>query len=193
MFAAWYGKFIAWYRKEWRRHRIAAALLNSERGVEIIGDDHFVRLTTEALDLLKSKVPDVYALLRKHVGCIVSSKPQRYSSRPFAACCLTYLLACAPTTAVLMRPYGSELPIETRAAFLAHEAYHAELYRVAQDGNPSRKPPRDAYSGERAETLCVAYECDVMRRLGVDEWDVQRFEQQLKTKWWESDGDGWDV
>jgi hypothetical protein len=143
---------------------------NSRGGVTIVGDNAFVRETTAALKLLKNRTPDVYALLQKHIGCVVSSKPTRVSSHFFAACCVTSLLAYAPTTVVLMRPYGSELPIEERAGILAHETYHAELYRRAQNGDRHQVPPENAYAGERAETLCVAYQCEVLRRLGLDEW-----------------------
>jgi hypothetical protein len=57
----------------------------------------------------------------------------------------------------------------------------------------TRAPPKNAYSGERAETLCVAYECDVLRRLGLDEWDVHRQARMLESKWWEAPGDGWSL
>src|SRR5215469_8627364 len=81
--------FRVWSRRGSTRRRIVKALLNSGGEVVVIGDDAFVRATTEALELLKNKTPDVYALLRKHIGCIVSSKPKRVSSRSFAAaCCL---------------------------------------------------------------------------------------------------------
>ena len=183
--------FRTWYRRAMKRRRIVKALFNSRGGVTILGDDAFVRATTAALELLKNRTPDVHALLQKHIGCVVTSKPTRVSSHVFAACCLTGLLAYAPTTVVLMRPYGSELPIEKRAGILAHETYHAELYRRAQNGNPHQAPPENAYSGERAETLCVAYQCDVLRRLGLDEWDIDRQVRKLKSKWWEAPGDGW--
>ena len=185
--------FKRWYRRAITRHRMLKAVFNPRGGVVIIGDGGFVRATTEALELLKNKTPDVYALLQKHIGCIVSSKPTRFSKQAFAACCITSLLALAPTTAVLMRPYGSELSIEQRAGVLAHETYHAELYRRAQNSNPRQAVPENAYSGEHEESLCVAYQCDVLRRLGVDEWDIHQQKLSLKSKWWESPGDGWDI
>jgi hypothetical protein len=185
--------FKRWYRRAITRHRMLRAILHPRGGVVIIGDCGFVRATTEALELLKNKTPDAYALLQKHVGCIVSSKPTRVSKQPFAACCITGLLALAPTTAVLMRPYGSELSIEQRAGILAHETYHAELYRLAERRHPGQKVPKDAYLGEYAESLCVAYECGVLRRLGADVFYIYRVERQLESKWWESSGDGWDV
>ena len=194
MFKAWYRRFKARYRIAITRRRIVNALFNPRGGVVIIGDDAFVRATTEALELLKNKTPDVYALLQKHIGCVVSSKPKRVSSQSFAACCLVSLLAHFSTTAVLMRPYGAELRIEQRAGILAHETYHAELYRLAQSRNPRQKRPDTIYySGEYAETLCISYECKVLRRLGADEWTIYRTERMLESKWWEAPGDGWDI
>ena len=183
--------FKAWYRRVITRHRIVKALCRPRGGVVIVGDDAFVRMTTQALELLKNNTPDVYALLQRHIGCVVASKPTRVSRPAFAACCLASLLAYSPTTVVLMRPYGSELSIEKRAGVLAHEAYHAELYRRAQDGNPRQAVPQDAYSGEQAESLCIAYECALLRRLGVDEWDIHQNERSLESRWWEARGDGW--
>jgi hypothetical protein len=192
MFAAWYRMFAAWYRRAITRRRIVNALLNPGGGVVILGDDAFVRANTEALELLKSKTPDVYALVLKHVGCLVSSKPVRVSSHSFAACCLVSLLAHFSTTAVLMRPFGAELRIEQRAGILAHETYHAELYRLAQNRNPRQAvPEKNVYSGEYAESLCVAYQCKVLRRLGADEWEIYRTQRMLESKWWEAEGDGW--
>jgi hypothetical protein len=168
------------------------AVFNPRGGVVIIGDGGFVRATTEALELLKNKTPDVYALLQKHVGCIVSSKPTRFAKQAFAACCITGLLALAPTTAVLMRPYCSELSVEQRAGILAHETYHAELYRLGQK-SPPQKEPDDAHGREYEKSLCVAYQCDVLRRLGADVFSIYRVERQLESKWWEAPGDGWDI
>src|SRR5690349_16393428 len=84
-------------RRAMKRRRILKALFNSCGGVTTVGDDAFVRATIAALELLKNRTPDVYALLQKHVGCVVSSKPTRVSGHFLAACCLTSLLAYAPT------------------------------------------------------------------------------------------------
>jgi hypothetical protein len=146
--------FAAWYRRAITRRRIVKALLNPGGGVVILGDDAFVRVNTEALELLKNKTPDVYALLQKHIGCVVSSKPARVSSQSFAACCLASLLARCPTTVVLMRPYGRELSIEERAGVLAHETFHAELYRRAQNGDPRQAVPENTYSGACGVLVC---------------------------------------
>jgi hypothetical protein len=90
-----------------------------------------------------------------------------------------------------MRSFGRELSIEERAGILAHETYHAELYRRAQNGNSHQAVPKNAYTGEHAESVCVACECDVLRRLGVDEWDVHQHQRSLESRWWEAPGDGW--
>jgi hypothetical protein len=72
--------FTTWYRRAMKRRRIVKALFNSCGRVTIVGEDAFVRATTAALELLKNRTPDVYALLQKHIGCVVSSKPTRVSS-----------------------------------------------------------------------------------------------------------------
>jgi hypothetical protein len=64
-------------------------------GVVIRGDDAFVRATIEVLELLKAKTPDVYALLEKHIGYVVSGKPSGVVVRG---------LARFPTTMVLIGP-----------------------------------------------------------------------------------------
>jgi hypothetical protein len=60
-------------------------------------------------------------------------------------------------------------------------------------GNARQKVPDDAYAGEYAESLCVAYQCKVLRCLGPDVFYIYRMERRLESKWWESSGAGWDI
>jgi hypothetical protein len=145
-------------------------------GVVVRGDDAFVRATIDALELLKAKTPDVYALLEKHVGFVISGKPSAVVVRG---------LARFPTTMVVMGPAYFERSAVEYAGALAHETYHCELYRHAEQSAPGRPVPRHAYSGEHAETLCLRYQCDVLRRLGLDEAHIDRYEKSLESRWWE--------
>ncbi len=145
-------------------------------GVTARGDDAFVRATVEALELLKAKTPDVYALLEKHIETVISGKP----SGVFA-----WGLARYPATIMLMGPAYAKGSVVEYAGALAHEAYHCELYRRAEQSAPGGLVPRHAYSGEHAESLCLKYQCDVLRRLGLDEALIDRYESGLQTKWWE--------
>jgi len=145
-------------------------------GVAIRGDEAFIRATVEALELLKSKTPDVYALVQMHIGDVVAGKPSGV---------LTSALRHLPTTMLTMGPsYSEGSPVEYAGA-LAHEIYHCELYRRAQRGDPHRAVAANEYSGEQAEFLCLRYQCDVLRRLGLSEAHIDRYESSLKSKWWE--------
>ena len=145
-------------------------------GVVIRGDDAFVRATIEVLELLKAKTPDVYALVEEHIGYVVSGKPSGVVVRG---------LARFPTTMVLIGPAYSQRSIVEYAGALAHETYHCELYRRAEQLAPARPVPSHAHSGEHAESLCLRYQCDVLRRLGLDEAQIDRYERSLESKWWE--------
>jgi len=144
-------------------------------GVAIRGHEAFVRATVEALELLKAKTPDVYALVQKHIGDIVSGKPSGV---------FTSMLGFGPTV-VVMGPLFSEGSVIEYAGALAHETYHCELYRAAEKDGARNAVSEDAYSGEHAESLCLRYQCDALRRLGLNELHIERYETGLATRWWD--------
>jgi len=144
--------------------------------VTACGDDAFVRAIVDALDILKAKTPDAYALLEKHLVTIVCVKPSGVFTKG---------LSSRSRTVVGMGPGWSKGSIVEYAGALAHEAYHCELYRCAEQSTPGRSVPRDAYSGEHAESLCLKYQCDVLRRLGLDEERVHFWERRFESRWWE--------
>ena len=171
--------FSAWCRKIILVLRFAKTLLGKKHvhdGVAIRGDDEFIRATVQALELLNSRAPDVYALLKTHIADVVSHKPSGV---------LTGALRQLPKTVVTMsRSYTERSTVEYAGA-LAHEIYHCELYRRAQRADPHGSVPANAHSGKDAERLCLSYQCDVLRRLGLDEAHVNRYESSLESKWWE--------
>jgi len=144
-------------------------------GFAIRGSDAFVRATVEALEILKARTPDVYALLQNHIGDIISGQPSGVFPN---------MLWLGPTV-VLMGPSFSERSALEYAGTLAHEAYHCELYRAAERNIAGRFIPENAYTGEDAERSCLRYQCDVLRRLGLDEAQIERYESSLEAKWWE--------
>jgi len=143
--------------------------------VTIRGNDEFIGSTIEALELLKEKAPEAHELVLKYIGEIVSVKPSGV---------FTDMLKLGPTFVFIGSSY-SEGPAVEYAGALAHEAYHCELYMKAKRGNLESRVPRNAYAGERPERLCLQYQCDVLRKLGVDEDRIKEYESQLHTKWWE--------
>lgn len=145
-------------------------------GVMIRGDEAFIQATIGALELLKARTPDVYALLKKHLALIVAREPSGV---------FVIGLAHFPTTMVDIGPaYSTASPVEYAGA-LAHETYHCELYRRAEQSAPSRRVPKDAYLGRDAESQCLTYQCDALRRLGLDEARIDLYQKSLELKWWE--------
>ena len=169
--------FTALHARTIRALRLARTFFGNKHvhdGIAIRGNEAFIRATVDALELLKSKAPDVYALLRMHIGDVVAAKPSGVLITP---------LRHFATTLVAVGTI--ERSTAEYAAGLAHEVYHCELYRRAQQADPHRSVPANAYSGEHAESLCLKYQCDVLRRLGVAEGRIERYESSLKSKWWE--------
>jgi hypothetical protein len=167
------------YPRMIRALRFARAFFGKKHvhdGLTIRGDEAFIRATVEALELLKSKAPDVYALVQMHIGNVVAGKSSGVLPRA---------LRHLPTTMLTMGPSYSEGSTVEYAGALAHETYHCELYRRAQRGDPHRAVPANEYSGEQAESSCLRYQCDVLRRLGLSEAHIDRYESSLKSKWWE--------
>jgi len=143
--------------------------------VTIRGNAEFINSTIKGLELLKEQAPDAYELVMKHIGDIVSGKPSGV---------FPDMLWLGPTFVIMGPSYSEGSPIEYAGA-LAHEAYHCELYRKAERNNPSSSVEPNAYSGEHAEGLCLQYQCDVLRRLGLDESEIKEYANGLHTRWWE--------
>ncbi len=158
--------------------RIIKALLGKKRiyeKVTIRGNEEFINSTIKALELLREKASDAYELVQRHIGDIVSGKPSGV---------FPDMLWLGPTF-VIMGPSYSEGGTIEYAGGIAHEAYHYELYTKAEKGNPGRRVQPDAYSGEQAEGLCLQYQFDVLRKLGLDEEVIKEYVTKLHSRWWE--------
>jgi hypothetical protein len=167
------------YSRVVRAFRLAKVVFGNRyvhERITIRGDEAFIRATVEALELLKSKAPGAYALLQTHIGDVVAVKPSGVA---------TEALRHLPTTMITMGPSYSQGSTVEYAGALAHETYHCELYRRAQQGDPHRSVQAEEYSGERAESLCLKYQCDVLRQLGLPEAHIDRYENGLVSRWWE--------
>jgi hypothetical protein len=174
--------FKRWYRKTNELVHLTRMLLFGRRQthgrVTVIGEGAFVRATIDVLELLKTKTPDVYTLLEKHIWIVISGKH---------SCVVVNALAHMPTTMTVvgLAQHQRQSVIEN-AGGLAHEAYHCELYRRAEQSAHGGLVPKQAYSGEHAESMCLEYQCEVLRRLGLDEALIDRFyESSLQSRWWE--------
>ncbi len=143
--------------------------------VTIRGSERFIDSTINALEVLKHKVPEAHGLVEKHIGDIVSGKPSGV---------FPDLLWLGPTFVIMSSSYSEGSTIEYAAA-IAHEAYHCELHMKAKKANPNSPVQPDAYSGEQAEKVCLQYQCNVLRKLGLDEDAIKEYGRLLHTRWWE--------
>ena len=174
--------WVDWFRSLPKRatiaFRVTKQLLRKSHlhdGVSIGGDEVFVRATVVALDLLREQAPDAYALVKRHVGDILASTPSGVFSS---------VRRLGPTMVMIGPTWSGGSPIEY-AGVLAHEAYHCELYQAARANRANKAVSRAAYSGEEAERQCLRYQCDVLKRLGLDEGRLKKYEGAMETKWWE--------
>jgi hypothetical protein len=158
--------------------RVVRALLGKRHvygNITIYGNEDFINLTIKALELLREIIPDTYQLVGKHIGDIVSGTPSGV---------FTSMRWLGPTF-VTISPSCSNGSTREYAGVLAHEAYHCELYSNAERGGLGSHVERSVYSGENAERLCLQYQCDVLRKLGMSEVEVQAYQGLIRTKWWE--------
>ena len=134
-------------------------------GVAVHGDDAFLRRTAEALALLEPLAQ--YELIHTHLAVIRQGKRSgvtAWTEHPV-------FTVGAPT--------WSHSPLWYAGA-IAHDAYHAKLYRDAKKRNRGRRPPVDSWSGKAAERCCLRFQRDVLVRLKADPIILEHLETHLK-------------
>ena len=146
--------------------------------ITVFGSRDFILRTSRAIKLLKTKAPDAHRLLHEYIGVIILATPSGVFTRQ---------LSRTSATMITMSHKMSCVPLTEYAAALAHEAFHCELYVRYEKANPGKLVPKpeDIEGGERGESLCLEYQCDILRQLGVSEDRVQQYEKSLETRWWE--------
>ncbi len=144
--------------------------------ITIRGSKPFLGRIHEALDLLKTRVPETYRLIQNHLVQILEGIPSG---------AWVFTLEFQTHTMTTLSPKVSQEPLVERAATLAHEAYHCALFTNYKASHPGQKVPEQIYGGEQAERLCLEYQCEVLKLLGADEEVITRTRQAVETHWWE--------
>jgi hypothetical protein len=144
-----------------------SARRKSERilGIEILGDAVFCSEARQALSLLQP-LPE-FSLIRSHLAAI----RQGHRSGVTAWAENPVFTVGAPT--------WSHSP-QWFAGAIAHDAFHAKLFRDAQQRSQRSKPKRESWSGEAAERACLLFQRDVLTALGADPMMVQHVQAQLR-------------
>lgn len=148
----------------------APALRPRFEGIEIIGDARFVRRVRAALQLIRDRSPNEFALVKHRVPRI------RHASRTGAA-----FLHRPPAVHLAWRT--ADVSLTWCAGALAHEAYHFELFaRGRQDGKTRAR-------GQEAELRCIAFQRTVLHRVGASSSELRHLARQ-DGRHFDLDGDG---
>ncbi len=145
-------------------------------GMEIRGGREFQQRTSEALELLQSL--SEFEMIHAHLAIIRQGKRSgitAWAERPV-------FTVGAPTWTHSALWY---------AGAIAHDAYHAKLYRDAKQRRPGRKPRANAWSGKAAEQICLAFQRDVLLSLKADKTIIEYLEKQLQNPSYQGRSGGW--
>lgn len=148
--------------------------------IRIRGPRTFIRSTMRALELLQRRDPEALALVERHLVGIWWVPMDFFGAwveHPWQVGGLCFV----------GRPLARRLRAVSYAGVLAHEAYHGELQVLYQRVHGWwRRVPRDVYTGGDAEQAALAYQCDVLKRLGENPRAVDRYQRRLlRSRWWE--------
>jgi len=131
-------------------------------GVEVRGDSEFHKRTGDALSLLQPLAE--FDLIQTHLAAIRQGKRSgvtAWAARPV-------FTVGAPTWSHSPTWY---------AGAIAHDAFHAKLYRDAKQRTPEKEPPVTAWSGKAAERICLFFQCEVLVALNADKAMVEYIEK----------------
>lgn len=145
-------------------------------GMEVHGGNEFLRRTGEALALLEPLAQ--FELIHAHLAAIrqgTRSGVTAWTEHPV-------FTVGAPTWNHSPHWY---------AGAIAHDAYHAKLYRDAKKWNRGRKPPVDAWSGKTAERRCLSFQRDVLLSLEADKTILEYLEKHLENPTYQGRNQGW--
>jgi len=161
------------FSKAWfRRHHLSRFV----HGIEVRGDADFHTRTREALDLLRPLAE--FAIVRRHLAVICQGKRsgiRAWAERPI-------FTVGAPTWGHSTLWY---------AGAIAHDAYHAKLYRDALCAQPAAEPRADGWSGAAAEQACLAFQSDVLAALDAGPWLLDYLEALRRNPTYQGRSRGW--
>jgi hypothetical protein len=145
-------------------------------GIEVHGDGDFRRRTREALSLLRELAE--FQIIHAHLAAIRQGKRSGVTA-----------WADQPSFTV-GAPTWNHSPLWYAGA-IAHDAYHAKLYRDAKKHNPYTNPRLDTWSGKAAERVCLAFQHQVLLSLKADKSLVEYVEKHLQNPTYQGRNKGW--
>ena len=145
-------------------------------GIAICGSEKFVRQTQASLDLLKPT--SQFEIIKANIAVIRQGKRSGMKAR-----------AQAPTFSAGKRTWQHS-PVWYAGA-IAHDAYHAKLYRDAKTTGAGKEPGADVWTGTAAERKCLAFQRQVLLEIGADAPTIAYLEQCEENPTYQGDNRGW--
>jgi hypothetical protein len=145
-------------------------------GIEVRGTAEFRRRTRAALERLKS-LPQ-FGTIARHIAVIRQGRRSGMKA-----------WACAPTFVVGGATWRHS--VGWYAGAIAHDAYHAQLYREAKQNTGAEEPCVDAWTGVEAEKLCLAFQREVLAELGADEKTLLYIDRCAQNPTYQGRNKGW--
>lgn len=141
--------------------------------IEIQGDAECHTDVTSALDLLEQKAPTDYVMSLGAIGVIecvaLGSGMEAYGEPP------RFKLGD------VTRQYS----VTWLAGSIVHDANHSRLYHDYEASNPGVPVPDSAWSGARAESVCLQEQIEAMEAIGAPDAEIAMIKNALETKYWE--------
>lgn len=145
-------------------------------GVEIRGKPDFLLRTQESLTRLRTT--SQFEIVRSHITIICQG--QRSGMKAWAK---------RPTFVVGNATWKhSEL---WYAGAIAHDAYHAKLYRDAKKEKGGKEPDADAWTGAEAEKKCLTFQRQVLLELHADRETIAYVEECANNPTYQGRNKGW--
>ena len=145
-------------------------------GIEIRGSAEFQQRSGEALALLHTL--DEFALIRAHLHILRQGKRSGMRARRARA---TFTVG-APTWGHSALWY---------AGAIAHDAYHAKLYRDAELARPALQPCADDWTGAAAEKACLGFQRSVLAALDAAPTMLAYIDSQWQNPAYQGRNHGW--
>jgi hypothetical protein len=170
--------------KAFRIGMISALLIWSDLGagcqaprdrVDVIGNARFKHQVGAALSLMRDKAPEAYGTVARYAPRIEQAERsgmEAYRDPP------TFTMA--DTTAFYS--------VTWCAGCIAHDAYHSRMYHEYQDNHPG-PVPGEAWTGDRAERLCLDYQLEVMRSIVAPQSEIAYLES-VEVHYYDTNKDG---
>jgi len=121
-------------------------------GIEVHGTEEFIERSGESLRLLQPL--EEFAIVRANIAVIRQGR--RSGMKAWLA----------KPTFLVGKPTWSDSAVWFAGA-IAHDAYHAKLYRDAKKLSGGKEPDADTWTGAAAEKKCLAFQRQILSQINA--------------------------